>query len=47
MNSYGTVTLIPELSKDHIFVETFTFNEGNYKNNKINRQINFYILYSN
>jgi len=43
----GTVTLIPELSKDHIFVETFKFNEGNYNNNKINRRINFYILYSN
>lgn len=30
----GTVTLTPELSKDHIFVETFKFSEGNYNNNK-------------
>lgn len=37
----GTVTLTPELSKDHIFVETFKFSEGNYNNNKKNRQINF------
>jgi len=43
----GTVTLILELSKDHIFVETFKFNVGNYNNNKINRRIIFYILYSN